>query len=106
MTTFANIRAYPQAEDKAVIKPDFDTPYLSALLDLRNEPVIVSDPGSRWALLSATHARYVVLRVRVPRLAYNENASSPLSPGGKGLAARSGVALDRGLQAPRGHARS
>jgi len=53
MTTFANIRAYPQAEDKAVIKPNFDTPYLSALLDLRNEPIIVSvpDPAGRYYLL-------------------------------------------------------
>ena len=46
VNTFANVGAYPTAEMKAVVRPNFDTLYSSAWLDLTNEPVIVSVPDT------------------------------------------------------------
>jgi hypothetical protein len=53
MNTFVNIPAYPTAEMKAVVRPNFDTLYSSAWLDLTAEPVIVSVPDTdgRYYLL-------------------------------------------------------
>ena len=50
---FANIPAYPTAEMKTVVRPNFDTLYSSAWLDLTKEPAIVSvpDTGGRYYLL-------------------------------------------------------
>jgi len=53
MNAFANIRAYPTADMKVVVRPNFDTLYSSAWLDLTKEPVIVSVPD--------THGRYYLL---------------------------------------------
>jgi hypothetical protein len=51
--TFVNIPAYPAADMKVVVRPNFDTLYSSAWLDLTKEPVIVSVPD--------THGRYYLL---------------------------------------------
>lgn len=53
MNSFANIPAYPTADMKVVVRPNFDTLYSSAWLDLTQEPVIVSVPstGGRYYLL-------------------------------------------------------
>ena len=53
MNTFANVPEYPTADVKFVVRPNFDTLYSSAWLDLTKEPVIVSvpDTGGRYYLL-------------------------------------------------------
>ena len=53
MNTFANISEYPAADTKVVVRPNFDTLYSSAWLDLTKEPMIVSVPD--------THGRYYLL---------------------------------------------
>ena len=53
MNAFTNIKAYPTADLKAVVRPNFDTLYSSAFLDLTKEPVVVSvpDTAGRYYLL-------------------------------------------------------
>ena len=46
MNTFANFPAYPTADMKVVVRPNFDTLYSSAWLDLTKEPVVVSVPDT------------------------------------------------------------
>ncbi len=53
MNTFANLTAFPPADMKVVVRPNFDTLYSSAWLDLTKEPMIVSVPD--------THGRYYLL---------------------------------------------
>jgi hypothetical protein len=53
MNTFANLPAYPSANMREVVRPNFDTLYSLAWLDLTKEPVIVSVPD--------THGRYYLL---------------------------------------------
>ena len=52
MNTFANIPAYPTADMKVVVRPNFDTLYSSGWLDLTREPVVASvpDTGGRYYL--------------------------------------------------------
>jgi len=51
--SFANIPAFPTADMKAVVRPNFDTLYSSGWVDLTKEPIIVSAPdtGGRYYLL-------------------------------------------------------
>jgi len=53
MNTFVNVPAYPTAEMKTVVRPNFDTLYSAAWLDLTKEPLVVSvpDTGGRYYLL-------------------------------------------------------
>src|SRR6476646_7142348 len=53
MNTFDNIAAFPAADMKAVVRPNFDTLYSSGWVDLTREPMVVSvpDTGGRYYLL-------------------------------------------------------
>jgi hypothetical protein len=53
MNTFANVPAYPTAQDRGVVRPNFDTLYSSGWLDLTSEPMVVSlpDTSGRYYLL-------------------------------------------------------
>lgn len=53
MNMFNNLPAYPPADFKGVVRPNFDTLYSSAWLDLTREPMVVSAPD--------THGRYYLL---------------------------------------------
>ena len=55
MNMFVNIPAYPPADMKAVVRPNFDTLYSIAWLDLTREPIIVSVPD--------TEGRYYLLPI-------------------------------------------
>ena len=46
MNMFNNIPAFPTADMRVVVRPNFDTLYSSAWLDLTKEPVIVSVPDT------------------------------------------------------------
>jgi hypothetical protein len=51
MNVFSHIREFPAAEFKMVVRPNFDTLYSSAWLDLTRGPVVVSagaDPDGRY----------------------------------------------------------
>jgi hypothetical protein len=47
MNMFSHFRAYPTAEFREVVRPNFDTLYSSGWLDLTREPVIVSVPDTQ-----------------------------------------------------------
>ena len=53
MNTFVNVPTYPTADMKVVVRPNFDTLYSVAWLDLTKEPMVVSVPD--------TNGRYYLL---------------------------------------------
>ena len=53
MNTFANVAEYPPADFKGVVRPNFDTLYSVAWVDVTKEPMVISvpDTGGRYYLL-------------------------------------------------------
>jgi hypothetical protein len=53
MNTFVSLQEYPTADMRVVVRPNFDTLYTSAFLDLTTEPMVVAAPdtGGRYYLL-------------------------------------------------------
>ena len=53
MNTFSHVRTFPAADFREVVRPNFDTLYSSAWLDLTKEPMIITvpDTGGRYYLL-------------------------------------------------------
>ncbi|MBA1157641.1 DUF1254 domain-containing protein [Microvirga mediterraneensis] len=53
MNSFVNVPAFPTAEMRSVVRPNFDTLYSSAWIDLTREPMVISAPdtGGRYYLL-------------------------------------------------------
>ena len=74
MNMFNNIPAFPTADLRVVVRPNFDTLYSSAWLDLTKEPVIVSVPDTSGQILPHSDARYVDGRVRVAWMAHDGHA--------------------------------
>jgi len=54
MNTFTSVRTLPSADARDVVRPNFDTLYSVAWLDLTKEPVVVSAPD--------TDGRFYMLR--------------------------------------------
>jgi hypothetical protein len=44
--TFDNISAFPTADMRAVVRPNFDTLYSSGWVDLTREPMVISVPDN------------------------------------------------------------
>ena len=57
MNAFINVQTFPPADFRDVVRPNFDTPYSIAWLDLAKEPLIVSVPDTqdRYYLLPILH---------------------------------------------------
>lgn len=45
VNSFAHVRSYPDAGFRTVVRPNFDTLYSSAILDLSNGPVVIDAPA-------------------------------------------------------------
>ena len=102
MNTFVNVAAYPTADMRAVVRPNFDTLYSSAWLDLTEGAGGRLRARHRRALLSAADARHVDRCLCLARLAHHRNASRQLPGHAARLAARSARPLIDEFKLPEG----
>lgn len=96
MNTFVNVKAFPSADARAVVRPNFDTLYSSGWIDLTSGPVIVSAPDTagRFYLLPMLDMWSDVFASPGSRTTGTEAANFLLAPPGW----TSGAELPSGVQ--------
>ena len=84
MNTFSSFKEFPDANFKAVVRPNFDTLYSSAWIDLTAGPVIISAPDTkgRYYLLPMLDMWTDVFAVPGKRTSGTEAANFALVPPG------------------------
>ena len=92
MNMFVNVPAYPPADFKVVVRPNFDTLYSIAWLDLTKEPQVVSAPDTDGRFYLLPMLDMWIGRLRVARLADDRHRGGAISssprPAGAGRSRR------------------